>query len=147
MENWFFKTHFLSHPPGLLSFYTPQEHTKDFGVSLGVVPPGLGVLSILEGCINHCNDTFVLRFPANSLYFSNFIKHLSLSKLPPSILPVYIVFNNKFNFLQTSSRSRKILWLSSKFYEVITEFFEEFTNFTVETFLVLEIPGRFQVYK
>ena len=34
MENWFF-THFLSHLPGLLSFYTPLEHTKTFGIGLG----------------------------------------------------------------------------------------------------------------
>ena len=38
-------THFLSHLP----FYTPLEHTKFFGVGLGVVPPGLGVLSIFFG--------------------------------------------------------------------------------------------------
>ena len=42
-------THFLSHLPGFLSFYTPLEHTKIFGVGLGgVVPPGLGILSIWE---------------------------------------------------------------------------------------------------
>ena len=34
MENWFF-TNFLTHLQGLLSFYTPLEHTKIFGVGLG----------------------------------------------------------------------------------------------------------------
>ena len=28
-------SHFLSHLPGLLSFYAPLEHTKIFGVGLG----------------------------------------------------------------------------------------------------------------
>ena len=40
MESWFL-TYFLSHLPWLLSFYTHLEHTKFFGVGLGVVPPGL----------------------------------------------------------------------------------------------------------
>ena len=37
-----FFTHLLTHLPGLLSFYAPLEHTKNFGVSLGVVPASLG---------------------------------------------------------------------------------------------------------
>ena len=34
-------THFLSHLPGPLLFYTPLEHTKILGIGLGVVRPGL----------------------------------------------------------------------------------------------------------
>ena len=48
-------THFLSDLPGLLSFYTPLQHTKILGVGLGVVLPGLGVVSRGgggRGCIN-----------------------------------------------------------------------------------------------
>ena len=30
-ENWFF-TNFLSHPPAILSFYTPLEHNNIFGL-------------------------------------------------------------------------------------------------------------------
>ena len=37
-----FFTHFLSHLPGVLSFYTPLEHTKIFGVGLGGSSAGLG---------------------------------------------------------------------------------------------------------
>ena len=52
MENWFF-THFLSHLPGLVSFYTPLEHTKIFWVGLGGSSAGLGgyfrLLSIFWG--------------------------------------------------------------------------------------------------
>ena len=41
MENLFF-THFLSKPPGLLSFYTSLEHTKINGVGLRGSSAGLG---------------------------------------------------------------------------------------------------------
>ena len=50
IENWFF-IHFLSHLPGLLSFYTPLEHTKIFFGWLGRVLSSWGGRG---GCINPC---------------------------------------------------------------------------------------------
>ena len=50
-------TRFLSHLPGLLSFYIHLWNTKNFGVGLGVVPPGLGRTFGFWGvgcCINPC---------------------------------------------------------------------------------------------
>ena len=89
MENWFF-THFLSHLPGLVSFYTLLEHSKNFWVGLGgVVPPGFGVLSIFfleRGCITHW---FQINF-GSVFYISHFeelyspcpVCHLKFSKIP-----------------------------------------------------------------
>ena len=52
MENGFF-THFLSHLPGLLSFYKALQHPKIWGWGEGRLDPGLGVLSSLEGRALH----------------------------------------------------------------------------------------------
>ena len=41
IENWFF-THFLSHHPGLLSFYTPLEHTKFLVLAWATFAVGCG---------------------------------------------------------------------------------------------------------
>ena len=45
MENRFF-THFFSNLPGLLSFYTPLEHTQNFCVGLG---GGVSFSGLAEG--------------------------------------------------------------------------------------------------